>query len=122
MIKKIGYWNQFRESRLPSLYDDLLIDLIRPNLLILEYLKKGIKVSGLRTIVYCVLTGDKIGSPYDFTDGIYVWTGEFVFYYEQGMVNIPCDFKKSIENLSYQVPSKEQIGIEKLIAIGDGEY
>ncbi len=76
----------------------------------LEYLRSGISLIAIRRYVECIFTGEPIGSPTAYTDGEFVWTQEYIYYIQNGYLELPKNFRNHMETNHYKVPSREEVG------------
>lgn len=115
-MKPIGFWKEFRTSTAPSLFQNgsLKKRTKIPNEKVLKYLKNGVWLDKLRTWFNCPIDGTLIRTPTTYTDGEWVWTTEFIYYYEHYDIDISLDFVNYMENSNYRLPMREQLG-ESLI-------
>lgn len=80
-----------------------------PSMIILEYLQDGIPLLAKRTTIYCKLTGEEIGTPILYTDGVFCWMTSYTFYISKGMIQLDSDFLSHIENANFIIPPIDSI-------------
>ena len=121
-IKIIGFWQE--SGWKGSLKNIDSVDFSPKNTYevqekVLNYLSAGVFIFGLRTNSICIFSNEDIGSPTVYTDGEFAWTNEYIHYLKNGYISINKDLLIQIKKNNYICPSRDDIGIHKLIAIGD---
>jgi hypothetical protein len=118
-IKCIGFWKEFRTQGLHSVYE--IIDLERllikntTDIAIINHIDSGTNLDdGFRSIMYCPITGEKIGSSFIATDGEWMWTSEYIYYLKEGLIDIHIDFLKHIEINNFECQSLQKFEVDHL--------
>jgi hypothetical protein len=73
----------------------------------------------MRMFVECFLTDDVIGTPAVYTDGVYVWTEEYIFYVKKGLITLDSSFYKYMEMQNFKIPKREELPGELINEIKD---
>jgi hypothetical protein len=116
--KIIGFWQEYGWSTKDmSIHNDIpkySPGTYKSSIESIEYLEKGIFIIGARMAIYCIFTGKNMVGPMAVTDGIYLWTKEYAHYVREGVMDIPDDFLSHMQANNFRVPSRDDIGTEKL--------
>lgn len=119
-MKILGFWKGFRREDMPSIFDENLIQRTsKVDERIINYLKKGIWLTRLRTIISCPITDEGIGSPATYTDGEWIWTTEYIFYLEKYDLLISKDFYRHLLKKDFIIPDENTLSEELLINLMD---
>jgi hypothetical protein len=111
LLHSFGFWEEFYSNRYqrPSIFDDI------KNTLVLQekdktllYLKSGLPVAGSRHTVSCPIYKNRIGTQEVFTDGLWFWTIEAIYYVEKHDIVIPTTFIEHIKNNQFICPKIDE--------------
>ncbi len=109
-MKLLGFWKELRSVNGPSLFDEVKLKRTTPvNKIFLDYLKNGIYLNKVRASFSCPLTGVRIGHINTYTDGEWVWTSEFIYYYEHYEINLPEELERKITKIEGAILTEEDI-------------
>jgi hypothetical protein len=107
ILKKIGYFDN-------AVYVDKLDAAVPtaayPKKEVVEYLVAGIKIFSWLEDVRCIYgcTASNLGSV-EMTDGVWVWTQEFIHYVDCHYVPIPQQFQIFLKERSYKLFENENL-------------
>lgn len=64
---------------------------------VLDYLKQGTIIAGCPGILRDVFTGERIPGCWSvYTDGVYEWESDIIYYYETYNLRLPSDFMEYV--------------------------
>ena len=119
-MKILGFWKGFRREDMPSIFDENLIERTsKVDKRIINYLKKGIWLTRLRTTYDCPITGETIGTPTAYTDGEWIWTTEYIFYLEKYDILVSNEFYKHLLKKDFKTPDESTLSEELLDNLED---
>jgi len=109
-MKLLGFWKELRSVNGPSLFDEVKHKREKPiSEVNLNYLKNGVFLNKIRASFYCPITGDTLGHINTYTDREWVWTSEFIYYYEHYEINLPEEPDRKITKNEGAILTEEDI-------------
>lgn len=126
-MKIFGCWKEYYSwpSNPKSIYDEDIQPLhtLEINKKVIDYLKSGAWILGDRGLnKVCVFTKDDAGPYLIYTDGEIAWTQQYSFYLERGQLQPNQNLLEHVRSNNYQCPTKEEIGMDRLIKLCDLFY
>ncbi len=111
-MKILGFWKEYRGPKLPFLLktETTLLRSKPIDSKVIKYLEAGIWLYKLRTKFDCIISGEKIGTPYVYTDGEWLWTTEYIYYLNKYEINIPEEFIEKMIKTKFVVPTEQELG------------
>ena len=114
-LQSVGFYSEYRKMKngiYPSIKEFKMNNEIEDFEKIVDYLKNGVLVSGMRHIEYCCLSDERIGPPMVYTDGSWVWTTEFVHHLETHKIEVPVELINHIKQKNFLPKKDDEIGNE----------
>jgi len=117
----LGFWLEYRKNTSEKSLGDEAFGQDYGSLKekIIQYLQGGINLLSLRTIFYDIKDKDEMGVPVIYTDGEWLWTTEYIYYIDKYDLKIDQAFLKYLLNRSFKLPTKEDIGMDRIIELED---
>ena len=117
-LKHIGYFKELKHGYKngPSLKENISNKPQEYEKEIIAYLSSGIGFVYSPGIVYDILSKDKkmIESLVIFTDGVWDWPSDLVYYVEKYNVHLHNEFIEHMKSQNWKVPSENEIDLVKL--------
>ena len=110
ILKKIGYFFDLNREEISK---SILVEKINyPRDRVLAYLKSGVEIFAWLEYVSCMYScvNKNVGFV-EYSDGIWVWTSEFIHYVEFHDIAIPESFLDYMENRSFSIDNSETLAI-----------
>lgn len=110
LLKKIGYFSGLNREEISK---SILVDKINyPRERVLAYLKSGVEIFAWLEYVSCMYScvNKNVGFV-EYSDGVWVWTSEFIHYVEFHDIAIPESFLNYMESRSFLVSDSESLSL-----------
>jgi len=103
-MKRIGFFREyFKMPEDPSIFDFYSEDIDNRDHNIIEYLEQGLLFLFSRTGGSCVITGKRIKTEHYYTDGVWIWTVEYIHHVRENHIPIGRDFLKDVKSRNYNL-------------------
>jgi hypothetical protein len=110
ILKKIGYFDQALGA-----FDVVAPKVEYPKQKIVSYLRSGMEIFSWLEDVRCMYGCANLNVGFvEFTDGVWVWTREFIHYVDCHGIAIPENFLNFLKDRSYTFEPNESIKIRRL--------
>ncbi|MEM1215823.1 MAG: hypothetical protein AAGJ82_09075 [Bacteroidota bacterium] len=121
MVRKLGFWKEcgwpHGVDSVPSEITEYVEGHYTVDNSVLKYLESGIAIMGLRSLAYCPFGREMTGGWVISTDGVFIWTSQYVYYVKRGVLPMDENLLAYMAEQQYCVPSVDAIDANQLTAV-----